>query len=322
VQSAVFLDRDNTLIVGDDDIGDPDEVRLMDGVAEGILALRHAGFAIVVVTNQGGVARGKYTEDDVDAVNQRIAMLVDEAAGESHLIDRFYYCPYHPEAVIEEYRRDHPWRKPHPGMLLQAARDLHLDLSQSWLIGDQRRDIEAGRAAGCRTVLISSNSDEPHEETDATAHARSFSEAAACIMESPAAQEARSGMHEAVRSQTGSSSEPIGRQTARPTGNRAAPTTGPAHTPEEHFPIAPAGETRRMRRAVQELTEELRSDRLHRTEFTALRLLAGVVQLLVLLCVLQGLLEVRNTDVFLKWMSGGILLQLSVITLLVVDMRR
>lgn len=324
VQPAVFLDRDNTLVVGNDDLGDPEQVRLVDGAAAGIRTLRRAGYAIVVVTNQGGVARGKYAEEDVDAVNQRIAILVDEEAGESHLIDRFYYCPYHPEAVIEEYRRDHPWRKPHPGMLLQAARDLQLDLRQCWLIGDQRRDIDAGRAAGCRTVLMTpgDGSSGTHEAA-VTETARSFAEAVEVILRSPPPVGASGGVKEHMRARGQSRGDRrVDRHATARHADHPTPTTGPSDGPIEEFAGGSAGETRRMRRAVQELMDEIRADRLHRSEFTSLRLLAGIVQLLVLLCVLLGLLEVRETEVFLKWMSGGILLQLAVIALLAVDMRR
>lgn len=150
---AVFLDRDNTLIHNDGDLGDPEQVRLIQGAASAIASLCGLGFRVVVVTNQGGVARGKYTEADVEAVHQRIRELVQHAANGAR-IERFYYCPYHPEGTVEAYRREHPNRKPQPGMLLQAARDLNLDLSQSWMVGDQMRDIAAGAAAGTRTILL------------------------------------------------------------------------------------------------------------------------------------------------------------------------
>ena len=91
MQPAVFLDRDNTLIANDGDLGDPGQVRLLDGVAQGLAALREAGFRLVVITNQGGVARGRYGEADVDAVHQEIASQVDLEGGRTGIIERFYY---------------------------------------------------------------------------------------------------------------------------------------------------------------------------------------------------------------------------------------
>jgi len=152
--AAVFLDRDNTLIHNDGDLGDPDAVKLVKGAASAIASLRGLSYKIVVVTNQGGVARGKFNEADVEAVHERIAELVKATSGSP--IDRFYYCPFHPEAKSKKYRRDHPWRKPQPGMLLQAQQDFGLDLSRSWLIGDQMRDVQAAAAAGVRAILLDS----------------------------------------------------------------------------------------------------------------------------------------------------------------------
>jgi len=150
---AVFLDRDDTLIrcrglTADGDLGDPDLVELLPGAVQAIDQLHEAGLVLVVVSNQGGVARGKYTLDDVRRVNERVNELV---AGR---IEAFYVCPWHPQGVVPQFTREHPWRKPQPGMLLQAAQDHSLDLARSWLIGDASRDIEAGLAAGCRTVLV------------------------------------------------------------------------------------------------------------------------------------------------------------------------
>lgn len=180
MRPAVFLDRDNTLIANDGDLGDPHQVQLLDGVATGLRALHDAGYELVVVTNQAGVARGVFTEDDVDEVHQQIDRLVEQATESSGLITRFYYCPYHPEAPLKSYRRDHPWRKPNPGMLIQASRDLDLDLARSWMIGDHDRDITAGRSAGCRTVLLgaaaSANGAAP------TLTATSFAEAVQAVL--------------------------------------------------------------------------------------------------------------------------------------------
>ncbi|MDX1683087.1 MAG: HAD family hydrolase, partial [Phycisphaeraceae bacterium] len=158
MKPAVFLDRDNTLIHNDGDLGDPDEVRLIQGAASAIASLRGLGYRIVVITNQGGVARGKYGEEDVEAVHARINEMVEKSTGAT--IDRFYYCPYHPEGSVKKYAREHPWRKPQPGMLKQAAEDLGIDLTQSWMIGDALRDIEAGRAVGARTILLTQDAQE------------------------------------------------------------------------------------------------------------------------------------------------------------------
>ena len=149
MQPAVFLDRDNTLIANDGDLGDPDDVVLLEGVHGGTRRLAEAGYRLVVITNQGGVARGLYEEADVDAVHHRLHALLGEQLELS-----FYYCPFHPEGTVEKYTREHPWRKPAPGMLLEAAGREQLDLAASWVIGDQVRDAEAGLAAGCRAILL------------------------------------------------------------------------------------------------------------------------------------------------------------------------
>ncbi len=150
---AVFFDRDNTLIVNSDYLGDPDQVALLGGAAAAVARVRKLGFATVVVSNQSGVARGMFGEDQVRAVNARMdQMLIDEDP--EAVIDHHEFCPFHPEASVPEYAGDHERRKPKPGMLFDAAKALDLNLKQSWLIGDAPRDIEAGRRAGCRTVLV------------------------------------------------------------------------------------------------------------------------------------------------------------------------
>lgn len=153
---AVFLDRDNTLIHDPGYLKDPNRVTLLPGVAEGLARLRAAGYLCVVVSNQSGVARGLLTEADVAAVNARIQELLTPHGA---AIDAFYHCPFLPgdEAVVADFRRDSDLRKPKPGMLLLAAKEHSIDLSRSWMIGDSLRDVEAGRAAGCRTILLASD---------------------------------------------------------------------------------------------------------------------------------------------------------------------
>jgi D-glycero-D-manno-heptose 1,7-bisphosphate phosphatase len=150
---AVFFDRDNTLIVSDGYLGDPEGVILIDGAADAVARARQLGYATVVFTNQSGVARGMFTEEKVHAVNARLDEMLQDQNTHA-VIDRHEYCPFHPEGSIEAYRKDSDLRKPKPGMILQAAERLALDLSRSWVIGDAPRDIEAGHAAGCRTILF------------------------------------------------------------------------------------------------------------------------------------------------------------------------
>ncbi len=288
MQAAVFLDRDNTLIANAGDLGDPERVALVDGVPGGLQALRQAGYRLVVVTNQAGVARGRFSEADVDAVHERIAALLDETTGQHNLVERFYYCPYHPEGSLDEYRRDHPWRKPHPGMLLQAARDLGLDLQQCWMIGDQPRDVAAGLGAGCRTVLVARDG-EAAANPQATVTVDSFGEAV------------REVLSRTSRIKDGGGS-----------GAAAAVDPGP-HT-NIQWPAA-------LRRSIGELTEELRSERLRRVEFTLLKMGAAFCQLLVALLAVLGLLQLGNNAVFFKWMIAAALLQLLVITLLLLDQK-
>lgn len=162
-ERAIFLDRDNTIIANDGYLGDPAKVRLMPGAATAIAALRRLDYRVIVVSNQSGVARGLFDENAVEAVNQEMCKQLREQAG-AH-IDASYYCPFHPDAVKPEYKQDHPWRKPQPGMLLQAAEDFALDLRQSWMVGDQPRDVAAGASAGCRTILVR-QSENPAPDAD------------------------------------------------------------------------------------------------------------------------------------------------------------
>src|SRR5438876_8497607 len=150
---AVFFDRDNTLIACDEFLGEPLKVALVGGAAVAVARARNLGYATVIFSNQSGVARGYFTEQAVHAVNQKLDELLRDGNAKA-IVDRHEFCPFHPDASIEKYRQDSPLRKPLPGMIHQAAEALALDLSRSGVIGDAPRDIEAGHAAGCRTILF------------------------------------------------------------------------------------------------------------------------------------------------------------------------
>ncbi len=148
---AIFLDRDKTLIEDPGYISDPDQVKLIDGVPGALIELRRMGYKLVVVTNQSAVARGIVTEKRLGKIHDRLRRLLAERDAR---LDRIYYCPYHPEGVISRYRKESDSRKPRPGMLLAAAKEMDIDLNESWMVGDSARDIEAGYQAGCRTILV------------------------------------------------------------------------------------------------------------------------------------------------------------------------
>lgn len=151
LRPAVFLDRDGTIIDDVDYLTRPDQIRLIPGAAAAIRRLNHAGWIVVVVTNQSAVARGMLTEAGLAEIHARLDELL---AAEGARIDGYYYCPHHPEAANAAYRRVCECRKPAPGMLLQAAREMRLDLEASVMIGDSLRDLEAGKAAGCKTLML------------------------------------------------------------------------------------------------------------------------------------------------------------------------
>jgi D-glycero-D-manno-heptose 1,7-bisphosphate phosphatase len=148
---AIFLDKDGTLIENEPYNVDPARVRLTAG-AEGALRLLHAaGYGLVVVSNQSGVARGYFQEEELLPVRDRIAELLERAGVR---LAGFYYCPHLPEAPIARYAHHCACRKPAPGLLFRAVAELGVDLARSWLVGDILDDVEAGSRAGCRTILL------------------------------------------------------------------------------------------------------------------------------------------------------------------------
>lgn len=145
---AFFLDRDGVINVEVSYLGKAEDVELLPGVAEAVAAIHAAGFLAVVVTNQSGIARKMYSVDDMHAVHARIQRFLLTASPHA-VLDGFYFCDHHPK-----YNRECCCRKPAPGMLLTAAKDLQLDLAASFMIGDRISDLAAGKAAGCRCSCL------------------------------------------------------------------------------------------------------------------------------------------------------------------------
>ena len=286
---AIFLDRDGTLVPDDANAGIPARVALVDGAAPSLRRLRDAGFRLVVATNPGGVARGRFTEGDVDAVHAKLSELIDQQTGLKRTIERFYYCPFHPKGIIPEYTREHPWRKPRPGMLLQAAQDMELELERSWLIGDSPRDVAAGRTAGLRTILVSRDK---------------------ARIADAAADYSAATLAEAV--------EIVLRHRDETTASIAtARTPAPARTTARR--VRRERDSERLRRGLAELTEEVRALRLRRAEASSLRLSAMGLQLVAVLVIAVAFLNLADFENFARWAAAAAMIQLVTITILLFD---
>lgn len=177
---AVFLDRDGTLVRDFRHGADPAAVRLLPGVGAALRALGGAGYQLVVVTNQSGVARGLFSLGEARKMGRRIAALV---SAEGARLDGYYFCPHHPEGSVEGLAGKCECRKPEAGMLLRAAQELRLDLRNCWMVGDHPTDVDAGYAAGTRAVLIDIGAKGlDGEEPAPPLIARNLAHAAALIM--------------------------------------------------------------------------------------------------------------------------------------------
>jgi len=274
---AIFLDRDETLIEDPGYINHPDQVKLLDGVTEVLIELKALGYMLIIVSNQSAVARGIVTEKVLGQIHDRLKQLLAEKGA---YLDQIYYCPYHPDGTVAKYRKESDWRKPNPGMLLAAADEMDIDLDQSWLIGNSSRDIGAGLRAGCKTILISPPS--PYKGPEPGG---------------PKPDYRSVNIREAVniiKKYHRSSPEPDNQTQPTPT-----PQTDPAlqtiEQPAQQQPAQPETPPAEVSTAGNR-TEQLLSDILEQLkkiqranmfgEFSMMRLMAGVVQIIVLFCLL------------------------------------
>ncbi len=156
---SVFLDRDgvvNELVYFHEQgiIDSPfiaSQFQLCSGVPDAIKRLQHAGYKVVITSNQPGIAKGHMTPENFNKICETMKAQLEKQGA---VLDGEYYCLHHPEARIEQYRVICECRKPKPGMILQAAHDMNIDVSQSWFIGDNLTDVKAGKNAGCHTMLL------------------------------------------------------------------------------------------------------------------------------------------------------------------------
>lgn len=148
---AIFLDRDGTVNVDHGYVHEIDDFQFIDGVIEAMQELKKMGYALVLVTNQSGIARGMYSEDQF----MQLTEWMDWSLADRDVdLDGIYYCPHHPEAAVESYRQQCDCRKPQPGMLLSAMKELNIDMAASYMVGDKIDDIQAGKTAGVGTTVL------------------------------------------------------------------------------------------------------------------------------------------------------------------------
>jgi D-glycero-D-manno-heptose 1,7-bisphosphate phosphatase len=157
MRPAIFLDRDGTVVEECGYLNRLEKLRLFPWTIDALRLIKRAGFATVVITNQAAVGRGIIEEDFVHKVHQEIDRRLE---GTGAGIDRYYYCPHFAASKIDRYRQECQCRKPAPGMILQACREMDLDPAKSVMVGDRWLDVECGRAAGARAVLVRSG---PHQ---------------------------------------------------------------------------------------------------------------------------------------------------------------
>lgn len=155
---ALFLDRDGTLVHARHYPSRPEELILYADLGPGLRRLQAAGFRLVLITNQSGIARGFFDHAALDLMHEHVRR---ELVALGVRLDGVYHCPHHPEGSVAAWAIGCDCRKPAPGLIHRAAADLDLDLARSWFVGDILDDVEAGRRAGCRTVLVDLGSESP-----------------------------------------------------------------------------------------------------------------------------------------------------------------
>ncbi|CAN5678197.1 hypothetical protein BH09PLA1_BH09PLA1_22220 [soil metagenome] len=290
---AIFFDRDNTLIACNEYLGDPEKVILVPGAADAIARGRAMGFAIVVFSNQSGVARGMFAEDDVRAVNERLDELL-RAANNDAIVDRHEYCPFHPEATVENYRQDSDRRKPGAGMIHSAAEALSLDLENSWVIGDAPRDIEAGAAAGCHTIQF-------HDPNLPPSPAASAPELVRPDHTASSLKQAIDLIEDGEDAHTPFAQEPP----------REKPDANPPS------PVKPGSNAKLEMLAEQILYELRRGHEQHPTDFSVAKLVAGIAQVVSIAIVFLAYLNRNETTTFAALLLFAVWVQCFTIALMV-----
>jgi D-glycero-D-manno-heptose 1,7-bisphosphate phosphatase len=326
---AIFLDRDDTIIEDSGYINSAEQVKLIPAAAGALIELRKMGYKLIVVSNQSGIARGLITEQALSQVHERLKQLLAE---HNAYLDRIYYCPYLPDGAVGKYRKDSDWRKPKPGMLLTAAKEMKINLAQSWMIGNAYIDVAAGKAAGCRTILIKSNIKPPvkkADDPDPDFEVINLREAVNVVKreltrkpEIPQPAQPPPVQVEIPPQQTAPQTEPeqIQPEEKQQIPDEETPIDQPQETKTVEQPVSQSNRTEQL---LEEIKFLLKSH--HRTEqfteFSAMKLLAGVLQVLVLFCLVVAvwykLSPVGKDNAAFSAIGFAIILQLIALTLYV-----
>jgi D-glycero-D-manno-heptose 1,7-bisphosphate phosphatase len=314
--NAIFFDRDDTLIEDPGYINHPDQVKLIAGVPEALIELKELGYKLIVVSNQSGVAHGMFTEEVLGQIHDRLKELLAE---KGVFLDQIYFCPYHPDGAIEKYRRDSDRRKPGPGMLLTAADEMDIDLGQSWMIGNSDRDIIAGSRAGCKTILIY-----PSSQRKAIRHLKIKPDHEVVNM-----REAVNIIKKHLRSGNGKTQQqPPTAVTTETPAQSIEQTEQPVKTDTRQVdsqPQEPVESTQQLLSEILKQLNHMQRDQLF-GEFSALRLMAGVLQIIAAACRIVSVsfvLRPNRTDSLVFTTLGfGILIQMMALTFYLIDRRK
>ena len=311
---AIFLDRDNTIIEDPGYINNPDQVKLLEGVIEPLSELKAMGYKLVVVSNQSAVARGIVTEEALGQIHKRLEQLLAE---KGVLLDRIYYCPYYIDGVIPKYRKDSDWRKPNPGMLLAAGKDMDINLPESWMVGDSPSDIEAGARAGCKTIMLAGRTHEQKikpGEPGPDYRAVNLKEVVNIIK-----MRVRSGQESANTLPLEQPVQQRQEEPQRPTAQQQMPPPQQEAEPEQAGPRQADGQQTReqlLRSILDQLKLMQRNNMFG--EFSMTRFIAGVAQGLVFLCLLVSVFflmdPAKQWNPLLISIGFAILLQLMALT--------
>jgi len=308
---AVFVDRDRTLIEDPGYISDPHIVKLLPGVELAIKSLHQAGYKVIVVTNQSGIARGLLSEEALEQIHAEMRRQLHSKG--VHL-DAIYYCPYHPEGTVEKFAKDSDLRKPRPGMLLKAANDIGIDLATSWMVGDSARDVEAGQRAGCRTIRVRTHpkkrptgpdSYDDDEGVQADYAVRNLVDAARIIL--------REGPRK--RSEVEPPAPAAGERGVLRQIDRSDTLTAPAVETMDDSRVR-----QEILRAVRQLVADRRSE-----EFSFTKLLGGIVQMLALLSLMLTfwrMLQQEQLEAAMFWGIVTVALQMMALTLFIMQRQR